>query len=633
MASFHGNMQPEPAKMEQIITEFFAKSLHIILESRCPYVSSRNYSGEQMISSPSSSSSSSSSIRPRDKWFNLALTDCSAALENIDLWRQSNLEPVVIDVILVQRPTDLEPLNCSPRRGLVRNFSAKEQSLNFWNSEHDNFGCPAKTEKILERWVVQYESRKTGRSTTSGSKRSSGSSWQTSYKKSILLLRSLYAMVRLLPAYKLFRDLNSSGKLLTFNLAHRVSSFVEPFTRREESEMQQFVFTPVDTFCGRLCLSVLYHSSLMDVSSEPSTPMSPQFIQDYVGSPMADPLKRFPSLPVPQGSPSSFPFGRRHSWSYDLYRASPPSALPSPSPTYSDSRASITKPSSDRLPSRCSPHPFPETPLIHKSTANFDEYWPSIFSPSPSSSPPTYGPESNKYKTILRSESAPVSIPASKLAIDHSSIKKQYLPPSPPLKTTRYGASKIERNSGLIHTNSTVDKLCSFVKEGGRHSGMKISSNSSPQKSFSRSSSRLSFQDDFDDSEFSGPFIVDDDEAAYPGSRPRSFDQKEHPCEPLEPGGMFPIRKSQDAAVGALIHMLKKAPPLSQNISGSVNFSGAKLSGAASSSCTGEPEVEPGSSASMAESVRVGPKTIADALEELQSYRGMKASLLKQGRH
>lgn len=46
-----------------------------------------------------------------------------------------------------------------------------------------------------------------------------------------------------------------------------------------------------------------------------------------------------------------------------------------------------------------------------------------------------------------------------------------------------------------------------------------MSSNSSPQKSVSRSSSRLSFQDDYDDSEFSGPFVVDEDDVTEMGSR------------------------------------------------------------------------------------------------------------------
>lgn len=46
-----------------------------------------------------------------------------------------------------------------------------------------------------------------------------------------------------------------------------------------------------------------------------------------------------------------------------------------------------------------------------------------------------------------------------------------------------------------------------------------MSSHSSPRKSFSRSSSRLSFQDDYDDSEYSGPFVVDDDDVTDSGSR------------------------------------------------------------------------------------------------------------------
>uniref|UniRef100_A0A5B6ZQR4 Putative Autophagy-related protein 13 n=1 Tax=Davidia involucrata TaxID=16924 RepID=A0A5B6ZQR4_DAVIN len=463
MASY-GNTHSEPAKMEQIITELFAKSLHIILESRCPYVSSRNYSGDQMISSPSSSSSSSSSVRPRDKWFNLALRDCPAAMEKIDFWRQSNLEPMVVDVILVQRPN--HPVNCSPKGVLVRDLSSKERFASFWNSEHDEFGCEGKSEKIIERWVVQYETRKNSRDCSSGSKRSSCTSSHTLYKKSILLLRSLYVTVRLLPAYKLFRDLNSSSQIRTFNLAHRISSFVEPFTCREEAEMQWFVFTPVDTSCGRLCLSVLYRSSLSDVGSEPSSPMSPQFIPDYVGSPMADQLKRFPSLPVPQCSPSSSPFGR---------------------------------------------------------------------------------------------------------------------------------------SLGLGQTGSTDEKF-SFEKDKiEKISRVKISSNSS--------SSRLSFQDDLDDSEFTGPFVVDDDDLTDPGSRP----------------------------VGSLVCMLKKAPPLHQDLSNSRNLLQASHP-ETPSNCIQEPNQtseEPGiqhdAALSFSSSGFVISKTTTDALEELQGYREMKDLLVRQG--
>lgn len=55
--------------------------------------------------------------------------------------------------------------------------------------------------------------------------------------------------------------------------------------------------------------------------------------------------------------------------------------------------------------------------------------------------------------------------------------------------------------------------------ESGNSLGVRLSSNSSPRISYSRSSSRLSYEDTFDDSEFSGPFVVDDDDTTDPGSR------------------------------------------------------------------------------------------------------------------
>ncbi|KAF8405875.1 hypothetical protein HHK36_007953 [Tetracentron sinense] len=525
MASSHSNSHSEPAKIEQIITEFFSKSLHIILESRSPCASSRNFSGEQTFSSPSSTSSSSSSIRPRDKWFNLALRDCSAALENIDLWRQSNLEPMVVDVILIQRPLDCDPLRCSPRSGLVKNLSVKELSSNFWNSGQEEYLSEEKSEKIIERWVIQYESQKS-RDFGSVGKRSGGISSNSLYKKSIILLRSLYLTVRLLPAYKLFKDLNSSGQIHTFTLAHKVSSFVEPFTRREEAEMQQYGFTPVDASCGRLCLSVLYRPTLSGMSLEPSTPMSPQFISDYVGSPMTDPLKRFPSLPqagfVSHDSLSSTPFARRHSWGNDLYRGSLPSLSPSPSPTYSDYR--FSNPSSRGLPPMSLPRHPPETPsasnvsLTHKTNTSFDGYLPSpTFCPSPSPSPPTNIPGSHLSKTLFRTESAPVSIPAARLVSSPGLSFNHILPPSPFSKGTRPSCSPQEDNSralmrlGDVQTGGTPQKFSLGKDEVGNFSAAKLSSNSSLQISYSRSSSRLSLREELDD-EIDCPFAMDDDD-------------------------------------------------------------------------------------------------------------------------
>lgn len=54
--------------------------------------------------------------------------------------------------------------------------------------------------------------------------------------------------------------------------------------------------------------------------------------------------------------------------------------------------------------------------------------------------------------------------------------------------------------------------------DSGRFSGL-LSSSGSPRIGFSRSSSRLSLQDDLDDCDFSCPFDVDDVDASDSPSR------------------------------------------------------------------------------------------------------------------
>ncbi|KAJ0238345.1 hypothetical protein HA466_0239960 [Hirschfeldia incana] len=565
----------EGAKAEQIIFEFFAKSLHIILESRTPFMSSRNFSGDQMICSPSSSSSSSSSVRPRDKWFNLALRECPAALESFDIGRRSSLEPLVIDVVLVARPFQM--------------------SL----SDQDESGSESKNEQVIERWLVQYDNRQVREASSRRSSSSSNNKLQVMYKKATLLLRSLFVMVRLLPAYKIFRELNSSGQICKFKLVPKVPTIVEPFTRREEAEMQMFAFTPVDTICGRLCMSVLYRT-LSDVSCEHSTPVSPTFITDYVGSPLADPLKRFPSLPLSYGSPPLLSFQRRHSWSFDRYKASPPPSVScSPSPTRSDSQALVRR--------------LPDIPTGRRKESYAEEFFSPPCSPS--------GPVDVVSRGITRTESAPVRIPAPSFE-----SKQNLVAPSPRLKLLRQASLKPVRNSGgAVESGAGLEKLFLYGREDfRRNSGVRLSSNSSPRISFSRSSSR-SYQEDFDDTDFPCPFDVEYDEMTDPSSRPGSFDQRGDIHEPpLDSSGSYP-KKSQDAAVGALVNMLKKAPPLRQDLSQSSipeiywnnNNKPAVAHKIAAASIT-------------ASGIALAAKTTADALEELRSYKEMKNVLLSQ---
>ncbi|XP_038989184.1 autophagy-related protein 13b isoform X2 [Phoenix dactylifera] len=545
MASSSCNSYSEPPIIEQVITEFFAKSLHIILESRSPYVSSRNYSVDHFTSSPSSSSSSSSS-RPRDKWFNLALRDCPAALENFDLGRQSNLDPLVVDVLLVRRSSAMDATLLSPGGCLLQNVSGKDRFPMIPRQDE----LQTRSEKIVERWIVQYESRNNrslGKEMYLGSRKSSGVSHRSSeipawykktYKRTIIMLRSLYVFVRLLPAYKLFCELNSSGRIRPLSLSHRITYFVEPFTRAEDAEMNQFSFVPIDTPCGRLCLCVSYLPILEDVSSEPSTPLSTQFIMDYVGSPTTDPLKRFQSLPSAGLAPQLASVTRRHSWSND--HGGLPSGSPSPSPTYSDSQAMHYNPNA-RLPPRHLHDQPPSAISIPRNASaackkdtSFEDYLSSSpFSPTSSPSTPTHG--GHLPNSLLRSESSPVSIPSRRHG-RNSGLPDQALPPSSPkprrprcssqtdllrAQNTTASASQTSSLESKLQTKKdplrsedfqtgiSLAKAFSFGKdEVGASPGLKCSSACIPS---SRSCSRLSLLDEFDDSEFAYPFADDED--------------------------------------------------------------------------------------------------------------------------
>ena len=98
-------------------------------------------------------------------------------------------------------------------------------------------------------------------------------------------------------------------------------------------------------------------------------------------------------------------------------------------------------------------------------------------------------------------------------------------------------------------------------------------------------------------------------------------------------------RKSQDAAVGALVRMLKKAAPLRQDFSSSVNLLQDSRPKLWSSNLQDPNQISDGPSSQLQQDVSssivssglVAPKTTADALEELQGYKEtMKDLLLRQ---
>ncbi|KAG8088957.1 hypothetical protein GUJ93_ZPchr0011g27563 [Zizania palustris] len=582
----------EPPMVEQVITEFFAKSLHIILESRSPYESSRNFMRPSPPSSPLSGS------QPRDRWFNLALRDCPAALENFDLWRQSNLEPLVIDIVLLHRD----------------------------NTSTTTAGGG----KIIERWVVQYETCKSGSGYNNGSKNNGRKSrnnsaedhslYRTTYQGSTVLFRSLHLVVRLLPAYNLFREMNSSGRIRPLNLSHKISSFVEPFTRAEDAEMKHYSFTPIETLFGRLSLSVSYVPVLeVSAASEPTTPMRTELITDYVGSPRTDFLKKFNSLPSAGIAPACVAMTRRHSWSIEHGVGT--SASPSP-PTISEPCGSPQPciPSS----TTCS-HPHNASSSGQKKYTPFEECYPSPpLSPSPSHSPSASYPKN----PLFRYESAPVIIPTGKVGGGGSG-----LPPSPCWKGKHHLSSHSgnlapsDDNSnvrkdlvrlGEFESGKALQKVLSFSKDDlGYFCGLKLT----------RTSSKLFIMDELDERELA--FAWEDRDTIIDQLNRADISDREEQKMNQDARGSF--TRSPAAAIGALVRLLKTAPGLREG----VQPDAAPTSPQEPSSVQKVMAEEHGSITSgstVASSSLSKSRSAADALEELKKYKEVKESILARSK-
>uniref|UniRef100_A0ACD5Z1S3 Uncharacterized protein n=1 Tax=Avena sativa TaxID=4498 RepID=A0ACD5Z1S3_AVESA len=485
------------------------------------------------------SASASAAVRRRDRWFQLPLhaPPPPPAAENIP--EPSLGEPVVVDVYL------------APSSG------------------------GGEEEEVVERWTVACEPWSPGARAAAAA--GEGLAVNRAYKRCITLLRSLYTTLRLLPAYRVFRTLCASGQSYNHDMGYRVGSFAAPFSRAEEAAMRTRRFAPVETQLGRLVVSVQYLPSLAAYNFEISSLSSVMLITDYVGSPAAEPMRAFPaSLTEAAGSAFPLPSRRPNSWA--------------------------------------TPANWPQCPGHH---AKFSP--PRTMYASPTPSPPTFA--GGYLQSRLSGETAPMSIPQAgggRGPVHYRNMSdpsRGFMLPPPSPKSARgevgshesptENSRSFRRPEGLrmgdLYANlPAATKIKDSREDSGRFSGV-FSSSCSPRHGISRSSSRLSTQDDTDDTYL--PFAVDDVDA--PDSRPGSSGGKED-----QSGSSS--HKSQDAAVGYLVHLLRSARPLRDP---------------SNSSLTSRAESTEAGNTSLSVSRRT-----SDAFEELESFKEIRENLLARSR-
>eukprot|EP01018_Ginkgo_biloba_P032887 Gb_28862 [translate_table: standard] len=261
------------SKCDPIIQDFFMKSLQIILQSR---ISSRR----QTSLGKSSSSSSSSKGGMGGRQFNLALKDCPVPVDGPEVCNVDGFRSIVLDVLLVQLKHQ--------QTGTDESSVLKHGKLDMMRRSVTSQQEDCKT--VLERWVLQYlncdEEQSVGKQT------SGAGDVAVLYKSTMIMLRSLYCMTRLLPAYGLFQLSNSSASVNLFGITYRISPLPRPLSRGKNVQMKSHKFTPIKAPSGKICLSVDYCSVRASDFETPSQIRLPSIMIDYIRSPTTDAVKK-----------------------------------------------------------------------------------------------------------------------------------------------------------------------------------------------------------------------------------------------------------------------------------------------------------------------------------------------------
>ncbi|CAX39798.1 autophagy-related protein, putative [Candida dubliniensis CD36] len=227
------------AKLTQVIQKFFTKAAQIILESRA----------YPETSTPSLYPTKEESSKI-NKWFNLYMTNIpDSCRDDLKLWKAAGL--TTIPPMIIETYLDLRNLPANQTLVLI------DDEKHPWTVAKSR---GKKQEVVLERWLIEFEPNTTDATVMVDE-------LPLSYKQAIILFRSIYGFTRLMPAFKVKRNLQNKlplgNKILDGN--QPISSkgrigLSKPIinTRANESHMTQKYFQPVHTSLGTLKISVAY---------------------------------------------------------------------------------------------------------------------------------------------------------------------------------------------------------------------------------------------------------------------------------------------------------------------------------------------------------------------------------------
>lgn len=228
-------------KLLQVIQNFFTKALQVIVLSRS-ITEAKNQNSASKI----------------NKWFNLymASLDDEHVRHELRPWKL-HADLALFPPMIIETSLDLSQLSAHEYVVL------EDDTKSVWPVSEGE-----QKEIVVERWLIKFDC-----SAAAASSASNGDELPLMYKQAIILLRTIYLLVRLLPSFKL-RKLASkpSSNLLLVNhfldgsqpvtSKNRIglSKSIIPQHLLGESHLTQRDFTPIETSLGTLSVSVVYRN-------------------------------------------------------------------------------------------------------------------------------------------------------------------------------------------------------------------------------------------------------------------------------------------------------------------------------------------------------------------------------------
>ncbi|KAG9301786.1 hypothetical protein G9A89_003333 [Geosiphon pyriformis] len=264
-ASNNNPAAPPPArtsnKADQIVQNFYSKVAQIVTHSRLLQYDLLSSTKATSNTNTSSSRQPTQQAKKTNRWFNLELEDSDVFKEDIKFWRQAATtssvppQPMVIEFFLDTKELAQNQIlvltdeNLRKHKVDLQNLSGSYESVK-------------KTNIMLESWEL----------TLSHPLPDPPPDLPIVYKKSIAFFRSLYAYVRLMPTYRLFKRLRGMKSNNSMKIDHR---FVIPPGRingaigldipiiigETAPISSNFTFGSIDTPFGVFTLNVIFRKN------------------------------------------------------------------------------------------------------------------------------------------------------------------------------------------------------------------------------------------------------------------------------------------------------------------------------------------------------------------------------------